>query len=79
MKDIAVKSLVIIPLIAFVDYFIMILVGCSSCVFRFSNNFYECTFCKIGKVVLLLSVLAYTLILFFEIRMFFRNKKAIVE
>jgi len=74
MKDIMLKSLVIIPIIAFVDYFIMIVVGCTSCLFGSTNNFYECTFCLIGKIVLVTSVLAFMLFLFLEIKMLFKNK-----
>ena len=48
MKDIALKSLVILPIIAFVDYIIMIAVGCTSSLIGSTDNFYECTFCTIG-------------------------------
>ena len=75
MKDIALKSLVILPLIAFVDYIIMIVVGCTSSLIGSTDNFYECTFCTIGKVVLTISVLAYVSMLIFEVRMFVINRK----
>ncbi len=75
MKDIALKSLVILPIIAFVDYIIMIAVGCTCSLFGSTDNFYECTFCTIGKVVLTISVLAYVSMLIFEVRMFVINRK----
>jgi len=75
MKDIALKSLVILPLIAFVDYIIMIVVGCTSSLIGSTDNFYECTFCTIGKVVLAISVLAYVSMLIFEVKMFAKNRK----
>lgn len=59
MKDIALKSLVILPIIAFIDYLIMIVVGCTGSLLGYSNNFYECTFCTIGKVVFTVSLLAF--------------------
>jgi hypothetical protein len=75
MKDIALKSLVILPLIAFVDYIIMIVVGCTSNLIGSTDNFYECTFCAIGKVVLAISVLAYVSMLIFEVKIFSKNRK----
>lgn len=77
MKDIALKSIVILPLIMFVDYLIMLVVGCTSSLFGFTNNFYECTFCTIGKVVLVISVLAYVATLIFDIRMFIKNRNLV--
>ena len=75
MKDIALKSLVILTLIAFVDYIIMIAVGCTCSLFGSTDNFYECTFCTIGKVVLAISVLAYVSMLIFEVKIFSKNRK----
>ncbi|SDW79293.1 hypothetical protein SAMN05444411_102185 [Lutibacter oricola] len=77
MKDILLKSLVIIPVIAFVDYLIMILVGCTSCLFGFKDNFYECTFCTIGKIVLVASVLTFLVIIFKDTMSLFNNKKQV--
>ena len=59
MKDIVLKSLVILPIIAFVDYLIMIIVGSAGSFLGFNSNFYECTFCTIGKVVFTVSLLAF--------------------
>ena len=53
----------------------MIAVGCTCSLFGSTDNFYECTFCTIGKVVLTISVLAYVSMLIFEVRMFVINRK----
>jgi len=75
MRAIALKSLVILPIIAFVDYIIMIAVGCTGSLIGSTDNFYECTFCTIGKVVLIISVLAYVLMLIFDVKMFVESRK----
>lgn len=75
MKDIALKSLIILPIIAFVYFLIMVVIGCTCSFIGSTNNFYECTFCNIGKVILGISVLSYVTILFFDFRMFFKNRK----
>ena len=63
MKDIVLKSLVILPIIAFVDYLIMIVVGCAGSFLGFTSNFYECTFCTISKVVFTVSLLAFLFVI----------------
>ena len=63
MKNIAFKSFVFIPLLFFVDYLIMIIIGCTSSLFSFADNFYNGTFCTIGKSVLALSLIGYILII----------------
>jgi uncharacterized membrane protein len=59
MKDIFLKALVILPIIVFIDYCIMIIVGCTGGYLGFNTNFYECAFCTIGKVVLSISLLVF--------------------
>ncbi|MFD1294138.1 hypothetical protein ACFQ5N_09855 [Lutibacter holmesii] len=67
MKDIALKSLVILPIIAFFDYLIMIVVGCVGSFLGFNSNFYECTFCTISKVVFAVSLLAFLFVITLDI------------
>lgn len=74
MKDIGLKALVILPIIAFVDYIIMVVVGCSGMVFGFNNTFYECTFCTIGKVVFAVSLLAFLAIICLDIISHYKQK-----
>lgn len=44
MKDMALKSLVILPIIAFVDYIIMFAVGCTCSLFGPTDNFMNVLF-----------------------------------
>lgn len=67
MKNILLKSLVIFPIIAFVDYLVMIAVGCTGNFLGYSNNFYECTFCTIAKIVFTVSVAGFLLVITFDI------------
>ena len=77
MKDVVLKGLVILPIIAFVDYVLMALVGCVSCALGSTTNFYECAFCTIGKFVFGASILLFIGLLFFEYKSIDRNKNII--
>jgi len=68
MKSIVLKSLVFIPILLFVDYLIMLVLGCTACLFGFTSNFYDCTFCVIGKVLLLLSLMVFLVLLIPDIK-----------
>ena len=75
MKDITLKSLVILPIIAFVDYLIMIIVGCAGSFLGFNSNFYECTFCTIGKVVLTVSLLVFFFVIASDIVSYIKKRE----
>jgi len=75
MKNIALKSLVFLPLLFFVDYLIMMIIGCTTCLFGFTNNFYNCTYCIIGKSLLALSLIVYILIILPDLKSLVRNLK----
>lgn len=75
MKEVVLKSLIVLTLIVFVDYIIMIIVGCTSCLFGFSNEFYQCAFCTIGKIVLFSSILVFMLFVGYEIKSSLNYKK----
>ena len=59
MKNIALKSLFLIPAIFFVDYIIMIVIGCATCYLGCASGFYDCAFCNIGKFVLGASIILF--------------------
>jgi hypothetical protein len=73
MKAIAIKSLIIMSALLFVDFIIMILVGCTSCLFTPSTIFYECTYCTIGKIILLLSSVLFFIIFFLSFKPFVKT------
>jgi hypothetical protein len=76
MKDIALKALVMLPIIAFIDYLIMIVVGCSCSLFGFGSNFYECTFCTIGKIVMIVSLLAFLFVVSLDVISYFKQRNS---
>lgn len=73
MKDIVLKSAFLIPMILFVDYLIMAIVGCTSCLFGFTNNFYSCTYCIIGKILLVISAVVYALLIIPDVKSIFKK------
>ena len=75
MKDLVLKLLVVSSLIAFVDYVIMIIVGCTSCLFGVTSNYYTCTFCTIGKIILIISILAIMIIAFYQIKLYTKQNE----
>lgn len=75
MKDIVLKSLVVLPIIAFVDYIIMIVIGYAGVVFGFKNTFYECTFCTIAKIVFTVSLLAFLFMIIMDVVPYIKKRK----
>jgi hypothetical protein len=75
MLGLALKSLFLLPLIFIVDYIIMILIGCVSCYFGAATDFYECSYCSIGKFVLLVSAILFVVVLFPDIKSLFKKPK----
>ncbi len=62
------KLVFILPILLFVDYLIMVLLGCATCLFGFDGNFHCSNYCIIGKTVLFLSVVAFGIILYPDIK-----------
>jgi hypothetical protein len=56
------KALLVLPVILFVDYILMALIGCATCLFGYGDEFYCGPYCIIGK-----TVLGFSAILFFYI------------
>lgn len=77
MKNIILKALVILPIIVFVDYIIMIVVGCSGSLFGFNSTFYECTFCTIGKSLFLVSLLAFLVVVSLDIISHYKQRNQV--
>lgn len=75
MKNILVKSLVFLPLLFFVDYLIMMIIGCTTCLFGFTENFYSCTYCIIGKSLIAISLVVFTIIIFPDLKSLVKNLK----
>jgi hypothetical protein len=53
------KVFLVLPLIIFIDYVVMVVLGCASCLFGFGDSFYCGSYCLIGKGILLLSAVIF--------------------
>jgi len=57
----------------FVDYLIMMIIGCGTCLFDFDNGFYNCTYCVIGKTLLAITVGIWLWLISPDIKSFFKK------
>jgi len=74
--QIFLKVFLVLPLIVFVDWILMALLGCASCLFGFGDSFYCGPYCLIGKGILLLSAVFFIIYLLFpEIKKTTNHKK----
>ena len=74
MKNIALKSLFLIPALFFVDYIVMIIIGCVTCYLGAASGFYDCAFCNIGKIVLAVSLIVFIAALIPDIKSLLSKK-----
>lgn len=65
----------VLPAIIFADYLIMVLFGCTSCLFGLDEKFYCGSYCLVGKILLILSVGVFIWIITPEIRSFLNPSK----
>lgn len=72
MKNLILKSMIIIPAVLFIDILIMITIGCVSSLLGFTHDFYECTYCIIGKFVFFTSLAG--LVIIFALNILSNNK-----
>ena len=68
MENLALKTLFIIPILFVVDYMVMIMVGCISCLFGFTSDF-----SSVGKIVMLISLVVFIMALTPEIKALFKK------
>lgn len=66
------KVCFLLPLLLFVDYIIMVVIGCTTCLFGFGDNFYCGTYCIIGKIVLAVSAILFLFLIFPDIKGLFK-------
>jgi hypothetical protein len=69
------KIFFVLPLLLFVDYLIMALLGCTTCLFGFGNDFYCGPFCLAGKIILALSAIFFGYLIYPDIKAIFKSKK----
>jgi len=70
-----IKLFFLLPLILFVDYILMALLGCTTCLFGFGDDFYCGTFCLAGKIILALSAIFFGYLIYPEIKALLQSKK----
>jgi len=68
MKNLILKSAVLLPALIFFDYLVMMILGCTTCLFGFTKNFYDCTYCAIGKFLLAFSLLVFVVVIFKDVK-----------
>jgi len=69
------KVFILLPLILFIDYVLMVLIGCSTCLIGLGGDFYCGSYCILGKLILGLSAIFFFLLLLPDIKRFYRDLK----
>jgi hypothetical protein len=78
MKPTLILKLVIgLPLVIFVDYVLMAILGCVSCLLGFGDDYFCNSYCLMGKGLLLLSAVLYSWYLFPDIKKIFQSKRPV--
>jgi len=70
-----IKILLVLPLILLVDYVLMAILGCTTCLFGFGNEFYCGPFCLAGKIILALSAIYFGYLIYPDIKDLIKSKK----
>ncbi len=63
-----IKVFLVLPLIMLFDYIIMILLGCSTCLFGFGEDFYCNGYCLAGKIILAMSAIFFIILIYPDFR-----------
>jgi hypothetical protein len=69
------KVFFILPLLLFIDYILMAILGCTACLFGLGENYYCGSFCLTGKIILALSAILFGYIIFPDIKAIFKKEK----
>jgi len=69
------KVFLVLPLIIFTDWVLMAVLGCTSCLFGFSDSFYCGSYCLFGKGILLLSAVFFIYLITPDLKQFLSHKK----
>lgn len=76
---ILIKLFLFLPLILFVDYIVMALLGCITCLFGIGDGFYCGPFCVAGKILIALSGVGFMILLLPEIKLIAKNIRSIFK
>ena len=69
-----IKLFLVLPLIFLVDYVIMVLLGCSTCLFGFGEDYYCSGYCLIGKILLAASAAFFIYLIYPDLKRIFSKK-----
>jgi hypothetical protein len=72
-SSVLVKYVFLIPLFLFVDYLLMILFGCATWFLGCGNDFYCGTYCLVGKIVLVTTMVFIIFLIFTDIKSVFKK------
>jgi len=73
MKNLVVKLLLVISFIVFSAFLIMIIIGCTCSFIGLDKSFFECGYCTIGKIVLILGIITFFSFIFFNYKALFNK------
>jgi len=71
--SILIKVFLVLPLIFLFDYVIMVILGCSTCLFGFGKDFFCSTYCLLGKIILVLSAAFFIYLIYPDIKKLFKR------
>jgi hypothetical protein len=69
------KIFIILPAIFFIDYILMVILGCATCLLGFGEDFYCGPYCFVGKIIILLSALLFIFLIFPDIKNIIKKKE----
>lgn len=73
--SLAIKVLLLLPLVLFVDYIVMILFGSVSSLLGCGNDFFCGPYCFVGKIIFGISVVSVLFLIFQEIKAIIKTGK----
>lgn len=65
---------VFLPIILFIDYILMVIIGCATCLFGFDHDFYCGSYCLLGKIILGISAILFLFIIFPDLKKLRNNR-----
>ncbi len=68
------KIVIGLPLVIFIDYILMAILGCTSCLLGMGESFFCGTYCFLGKGLLLLSAILFGWYIYSEIKQIYQAK-----
>jgi len=76
--SIILKVFLVLPIILFIDYILMIIIGFLSWFLGFGENFYCGSYCIFGKIILTVSAIFFGIIIFPDMIELFKSEKKII-